>query len=327
MPRRARWSRNDVRAIAARQHGLITAAQLAELGVPRSTVAWQEGQVGGMFSFVLPGVHQVEPTQGLTPLQGLVAAQLYAGPDSVLTGAALLRYREVKAARHPSFGSEGAVHVLVEHGSRRASSGFVVVERTRSLPPAREDGLLRLAPVHRATVDACRRCTDEAAVRALVLEVVQRRLTSPDALNDERVKGQKRGSRFVRLALEPVYAGARSVPEAELVPALRAAGLGRMLLNPRLRTADGAFLACPDAYDPLTGVALEVDSREHHFDTESWEATMRRHARMTAAGLRVIHVPPSRLRREPDAVFAEVWAAIHAAAGQPSPAVTVLPAA
>ncbi|MGD9956042.1 MAG: type IV toxin-antitoxin system AbiEi family antitoxin domain-containing protein, partial [Candidatus Nanopelagicales bacterium] len=38
MPRRAEWSRDAVREVAARQLGLITSAQLMALGVPRSTV-------------------------------------------------------------------------------------------------------------------------------------------------------------------------------------------------------------------------------------------------------------------------------------------------
>jgi hypothetical protein len=318
-------SRTGARCPAA-QYGLITAAQLAELGVPRSTVEWHERQIGGMFSFLLPGVHRFEPSAALTVDQRFAGAQLYAGREAVLSGASLLRARGVKAARHPSFGSPDEVFVLVPHASKRSSRDFVAVERTCSLPTPRVDGLRRWAPIHRAVLDAARRCTDEEAVRALIFEVVQRRLASPEALNDERIAGQRRGSRFARLALEAVFAGARSVPEGDLLPLLERAGLQRMLLNPRLTTPGGAFLACPDAYDPETGVCLEIDSREHHFAVESWEATMRRHARMTAAGLLVIHVSPRRLRLEPDAVMTEVRAAVEAAQGWPRPGLTVSPA-
>jgi hypothetical protein len=327
MPRRASWSREQVREIAVRQYGLVTASQLSELGVPASTVAWHERQVGGMFSFLLPGVHRFEPTLDVSTIQRVAGAQLYGGPQAVLSGAMQLRRRGVAAAQHPSFGPPGEVLLLVPHGSKRSSRDFVAVERTRHLPVPRPDGLLRWAPTYRAVLDAARRCTDEDAVRALIFEVVQRQMASPEALNDERIAGQKRGSRFARLALEAVFAGARSVPEGSLPPLLAKAGLGRMLLNPRLYAADGAFLASPDAYDPVTGVCLEIDSREHHFGVESWEATMRRHARMTAAGLLVIHVSPRRLRLEPEAVLAEVWAAIRSMADRPPPALRVVAAA
>ena len=327
MPRRAQWSREQVRDVAVRQYGLITSAQLTRLGVPASTIEWHERQVGGMFSFLLPGVHRFEPAQEGAPIQYVAGAQLYAGPEAIVTGAARLRHRGVKTALRPAFGAVDAVHVLVPHACKRASRDFVTVERTRSMPPALHDGLLRLAPIHRAVLDASRRCTDEETVRALVFEVVQRRLTSPEALHDELLTGQRRGSRFPRLALEAVFEGARSMPEGELRDLLVEAGLGRMLLNPRLSTPDGVFLAYPDAYDPETGVVLEIDSREHHFGVEEWEATMRRHARMTAAGLLVLHVTPHRLRQEPHAVLAELWATIRAVSTHPAPRLRVQPAA
>jgi len=276
-----------------------------------------------MFTYVLPGVHAVESPGRLEPLQRLVAAQLYAGPAAVLTGAALLRERKVRAAEAAAVGADDVVHVLVPHGNRRASTGFVVVERTVKIPSAHDDGLVRRASLARAVMDACRRMTDESAVRALVFEVVQRGLVSPHALSDERIRGQIRGSRFARLALEQVFSGARSIPEGELLILLRSHGLDRMLLNPRLRTLDGSLIASPDAYDPETGVCVEVDSREHHFAVGTWEATMARHARMTAMGLAVIHVPPSRITRDGDGVANEVWSAIRARIGGPRPRIVV----
>ncbi len=71
------------------------------------------------------------------------------------------------------------------------------------------------------------------------------------------------------------------------------------LFNPRLYL-NGTFLACPDAWWQEAGVAVEVDSKEWHFSTEeSWQDTMRRHSRMTAAGILVIHVTPKQVRVEP----------------------------
>jgi len=313
MPRRATWTREQVRDVAVTQYGLITSAQLKDLGVPRSTVLWSEQQLGGMFTFVLPGVHAFEAGQQLTSIQRLAAAQLYAGPEGTVTGAAVLRFRKVRAAHHQAFGAADDVHVLVPHGSKRGSTGFAVVERTTSPPVATVDGLLRMAPTYRAVMDASRRCTDEEAVRALLFEVVQRGLASPEAINDERLKGQKRGTRFARLALEQVFAGARSIPEGEMAAMLEAAGLGRLLLNPSISTIAGSFVARPDAYDPESGVCVEVDSREHHFAVDTWEATMRRHARMVAAGLIPLHVTPGRIRQEPDAVVGDIWSAIRSA--------------
>jgi hypothetical protein len=269
-----------------------------------------------MFSRVLHGVHRVDGRGPLSADQRDMAALLYAGPTSVVTGAGLLTRYRVRAAAHLSLTTPGSVHVLVPQGRKRASHGFVTVERTVSMPAHRERDGLRFAVLPRAVLDAVRRCSDEEAVRALVFEVVQRGLVAPESLEDERRHGQIRGSRFARLALEEVFAGARSVAEGDVRQAFLARGWTDLLFNPRLHLPDGRFLACPDVYH-RSGVCLEVDSREHHFSVDSWEATMRRHAYMTAGGLAVIHTPPSRWRREPDVVMEEFGRAVDVRRGWP----------
>jgi hypothetical protein len=322
MPLPSVWSRDAVHALAARQHALVTAAQLTALGVPRSTIA-RPRELGGMFSWVLPGIHRVDGVLPLSDDQLDMAALLYAGPGAVLTGARALRRYGVRSADRKALLAHDRVHVLVAHDRKRAGHGFVQVERTVAVPRARDVQGFPLAPPVRAVADACRRCTDESAVRALVFDVVQRGIVAREALHDEVERGQIRGSRFLRRAVAEAFAGARSVPEADVRLAFERAGVAGLAYNAVLRTPDGAFVATPDAYDPATGVCLEVDSREHHFGVESWEATMRRHARMTAVGLAVLHVPPSRISREPEAVVAEFVAAVRARAGFAPPRLRV----
>jgi len=326
MPRLTVWNRAEVRALAAEQHQLITAAQLAALRVPRSTVA-RADELGGMFSFVLPGVHRVDGRGPLGPDQRDMAALLYAGEGSMLTGAGLLRRSGVRTASRTALAPNDHVHVLIAHEEKRVSRGFVQVERTVALPrPRLLAAGVRAAPLARAVLDAVRRCADQGTVRAVIFEVVQRGLVAPESLEDERRLGQKRGSRYARLALEEVFAGVRSVPEADLRAAFVRRGVDWVLYNPRLHLPDGTFLASPDVYDPVTGVCLEVDSREHHFAVSSWEATMRRHARMTARGLAVLHAPPSRISTAPDPVVEEFLGAVDVRAGWPAPQVVVRPA-
>lgn len=322
MPRRAQWDRAAVHALAQEQHQLVTAAQLHELGVPRSTVYGRTDAVGGMFTWVLPGIHRVDGRAPLTDDQRDLAALLYAGDGSALTGSSRLRRARSRAAARPAFDT-GRVHVLVPHERRRVSHGFVQIERTVLPYAVRPVDGLACTTNARAVVDACRRCTDEEAVRALDFEVVQRGITTPAALEREHQQSQTRGSRFLRLALGEVLGGARSVPEGDVRRALVQAGWDRLLFNPVLETSDGRFVACPDAYDPETGVCLEIDSREFHFEAASWEATMARHARMTAYGLAVLHAPPSRATRDMPGLVAELGAAIAAREGHPPPRVRV----
>jgi very-short-patch-repair endonuclease len=75
--------------------------------------------------------------------------------------------------------------------------------------------------------------------------------------------------------------------------------------NPRLYVGD-VFLASPDAWWEAFGVAVEFDSREYHFDEADWEHTMQRHARMTAAGISVLHFTPRRVRFEPQLVISTI---------------------
>lgn len=131
-------------------------------------------------------------------------------------------------------------------------------------------------------------------------------------------------SRFARLALECAFAGVRSVPEAQLREVFESRGVSGLLYNPRLVDASGTFLAVPDAYDEASGVCVEVDSREHHFLVADWESTMRRHARMTATGLAVLHVPPSRVTGDPDSIVADFLAARTTRRGWPAPPVRVV---
>jgi very-short-patch-repair endonuclease len=68
-------------------------------------------------------------------------------------------------------------------------------------------------------------------------------------------------------------------------------------------------------------VAVEVDSKEFHLLPEDWERTMRRHRRMTAAGMSVLHISPRQLRAEPRQVLTDIAAALLA--GRPAPRVTM----
>ena len=95
------------------------------------------------------------------------------------------------------------------------------------------------------------------------------------------------------------------------------------MFNPRLYL-DGKFLASPDAWWPSAGVAVEVDSKEYHFFFDGWQDTLRRHDRITAAGILVIHVSPNQLRSEPERVARYIAGAI--ARGRAPAGITAEPA-
>ncbi|HWG23143.1 type IV toxin-antitoxin system AbiEi family antitoxin domain-containing protein [Actinospica sp.] len=146
------------------QYGVLTAAQAKAGGLPHETLRRRVQR--GLWQRLVPGVYAL---QGGPPsrLQWLVAAQLYAGEYSVLTGQAALA---VHGIRIPSdrigdtagFGVVGEhrlarhrLDTLVPHGTRRQSVAHLRIIRTARVPEATRIGLLRVAPPARSVVDGC----------------------------------------------------------------------------------------------------------------------------------------------------------------------------
>lgn len=320
MPRRSRADLTRLDDLAAAQRGLVTAAQLVELRLAPSMIH-HRARTGGPWSRILPAVYLTaggEPNRS----QQRVAALLYAGATGVLTGVDALDLLGVRAERRPT---PPPVHVLIDHAVRRTSVGFVLVERTRRLPtPTTRDGFA-IAPIERAVVDHCRRLQRRGDVTALVARAVQLGNASVPRLEHEVAAAPRRNTALVREAVAAIGDGVASAPEAELRRLVLASALPTPLWNPDLVDATGAFIARPDAYWPDSALAVEVESREFHFEAADWTRTMERQSRMTSRGITVLPYPPSRLRQAPEAVLSEIAATRHALVGRPLPDVTVHP--
>lgn len=315
-----------VRATADAQLGLITAAQLAELGVRTSTTSRRVA--GGMWTRVLPGVHLVD---GGHPVrrQRELAALLYAGAPSMLTGTSALRRYGVRAVRLQEVADDEPlrpepVHALVPHDRRRLATGYARLERTRRFPEdANTVGGLTLAPVARATADAARRLRRPSDVAALVAEVVHRGLTDVGSLRAELERGQRRGSALLREALGPVALGAASGPEVDLVSILEPSGIPAVHYNVTLVDRRGAFVAIPDAWLDDVGLAIEVDSVEHHAGPDGFAATVQRNRRYAEAGVPVVQLLPRELH-DPERTLRQIQQSRRAAASRPRPDVAMV---
>jgi hypothetical protein len=243
---------------------------------------------------VLPGV--VATFNGQVDERGrVIAAWLYAGQRAQITGPTALRARGLRYVP-----PDGRVHVLIPHGVRKRSVGFVVVRQAVRLEPwpMYEDGV-PVCGVARAIADtAAICCSSLRQVRAMVAEAVQSRLCAPEDLVDILDRTRRNGSALLRRAVDEVVDGVRSVVEAELrAGVLTSPILAGTLWNPTLIAPDGRQLPTPDGWIPDVGVALEVDSREYHISPEQWERTLARHALLTSYGAAVLHFPPSRIRQ------------------------------
>ncbi len=318
----ARTTRIDEAALAAvlrAQYNVIAREQASACGMSRDALAHRL-RPDGPWRPLLPGTY-LAITGTPTTVQKDMAALVYAGPASVLTGAAALRGQGlIKSA-------PGKLDVLIPANARRRSVNFAAVRRTTQMPaPVVTIGGLRYAPPARAIADAARVSADLPAVRALVAGAVQRGHCAPHQLARELTSGPVSGSALLRRVLAEVAAGARSVVEAEFADLIRLSRLPAPVLNARLRAADGAFIAVVDAWWPDAGVAAEVDSREWHLSPADWERTMRRHAEMTGHGILVLHFTPRQIRSEPARVLSSLADALTSGRARPPLAVEVRPA-
>ncbi len=304
MGRQALFDRTALADLMTRQSGVITRGQARDCAMSDQALRHRI-RPDGPWQVLLPGVY-LTATGSPTAPQRLMAAQLYAGRDSVITGPAALVLHNIRAPQ------TRLVDVLIPHERHRLSFGFVRVHRTAKTPDVvLYAGEVRFVPLARAVADTVRGLRDIGEVRALVADGVQRQRLHVSQLAKELAGGPVQGSACFRRVLEEVRDGIRSSAEGDLRALIRRERLPGPMYNARLY-AGGVFIAEPDAWWARAGVAVEVDSREWHLSPRDWERTLSRHARMSAHGIVVLHFPPSRLRTDPRAVAAEIRSALVA---------------
>lgn len=274
----------------------------------------------GPWRQILPGVY-LTVTGSPSQEQRETAALLYAGPQSVITGAVAVRRHSLRCA------GLNMLDLLVPADVHRKSTGYVQIQRTTRMPETfYTTGPLRFTSPARAVADAARGMTRFSDVQALVCEAVQHGRCALEELVVELNDGPSAGTRWYRMALAEISEGIRSVAEAQLKALIDRSDLERPLYNADLYTLDGVFLGRPDAWFQRAGVAGEVDSRQYHLGAKDYEETTERHNRMEAAGIHVLHWLPSRIKAEPRKVIAELRDAIAAGNKCPPLPIRAIPA-
>jgi len=318
MPRTPAFDREALAALLGKQHGIVSREQALGCGMSRPVVRYRCREAGP-WRMLLPGVY-LSHTGPATDEQRDMAALLYAGPRSALTGPAALRRHGARAPR------TDAVDVLVPQATRRQDTGFARLHRTARLPRlVCVAGEISYVMAPRAVADAVRGMTDIGEVRAVVADSVQRGICPVPRLAEELAAGPVRGSARLRAALAEVADGIRSSAEADLRSLIKRAGLPVPMFNPRL-SAGETFIAIPDCWWPHAALAAEVDSREWHLSPRDWEQTLARHARMGSHGIIVLHFTPGQIRTRQREVAADIRAALAAQRDCPVVPIRALPA-
>ncbi len=173
------------------------------LGMPDRAMQYQLRT--GPWQALLPGIYlSVAEPPGFA--QKEMAALLYAGPDSAVTGEAALA--------HHGIGSPddvGVIDVLVPIRRQRLNMGFVRMHRTARMPARTlAAGPIRVALAPRAVTDAAWQLTSPADVRAVVTAAIQSGRCTLDELAVELSEGPIRGSAALRSVLGELAAEIRS---------------------------------------------------------------------------------------------------------------------
>ncbi len=313
-------AQNPITDLLEKQLHVVSRGQLLALGMTDNAMQYRI-RAGGPWQVLLPGVYL-----GITGIAGLaqkeMAALLYAGPGSLITGPTALLHHGIRST--PDL---DAIDVLVPTRRQCRSTAFVRVYRTSRMPTrTASSGPVRLVLAARAVADTARQFKNLRDVRAVTADAVQLGRCTLAQLADELASGPIRDSAMFRLVLAEVAEGIRSTAEGDLRDLITTARLPMPLFNPSLYDGD-TFIAKPDAWWPDAGVAAEADSREWHLNPEAWERTMARHDLMAAYGIIPLHFSPRQLRRERQIVIDHIRRALDQGRQRPSLSIRTVPAA
>jgi hypothetical protein len=319
MPKRSAFDVERLRRVLQEQRQVVTREQALECGMPPTTLARQVAP-GGRWQRLLPGVY-LAVTGTVTQDQREIAALLYAGPRSLITGPAAVRRHRLHSA------GPDVVDVLIPWACRRQSTGFVRVHRTTRMPEwVYVTGPIRFAKPARAVADAARSLARFDDVRGIVCDAVQRRACTAAELAEELQAGPAKGAKLFREALAEIDDGVRSVAEADARLLILRSDLPRPMFNAQLFDADGVFIATVDAWWQEAGVAAEVDSRAYHLAAEDQDRTTDRHDRLIAHGILALHFAPKRIRTDGPGVIGDIRSAIAKGLARPPLPIKALPA-
>lgn len=284
-----------IAALAARQHGVVAARQLAALGLTQRAVSHRA--TAGRLHRLHRGVYAVGHTR-LPPYGHWMAAVLSAGPGAALSHAAAAALWEIR----PSAATKTDVSVRTPGGRRggrvrihrAATLSADEVTRHHNIPvttPART--LLDLAASLR------RHALERALDRAEALELFD--LTALDEAIDAH-RGQ-RGSAALAAALEEYEAGTivtRSALEDAFLALCAAQALERPRANVRVAGLEVDF------YFAVRRLVVEVDGYRYHRSRRAFANDRARDAQLARAGYRTLRFTYEQVTDEATMVAATI---------------------
>lgn len=273
------------------RHQVASAIELVGLGLSGKAID-ERCSDGGPWRRLQSGLVLLRDSPP-TRAQRIQAALTLAGPDAVLTGVDALTSHGLKAAR-----LEGPVHVLMPPRRHSRLVDGVFFERSHTLPVPELRSGFPVAPLARATIDTCRRAKSADHVRALLTEAIRQGRVSPAALRSELTNTTTRGAALPARVLAEIDDGASSMVMAMARRLVLKAGLPVPRWRSPISGPTGAHLATPDAWWEEADLAWEFTPYAFDPSPAQLRRTLDVASRLGAAGIIVIHTPPTRLRDE-----------------------------
>ncbi|GGS41314.1 hypothetical protein [Actinokineospora fastidiosa] len=291
-------------------HGVARAAELAALGFSGAEIErccgpagpWQQLDDGVVL------MHQSKPARE----HRLQAALGVAAPGAVITG------REAMWLHGLPVFPLGAIHLLVAGRAAERNDGSVVVERVARLPDTQLRHRFPVAPLVRATVDACLRTRSIGEIKVLLLEATQRGGLAIGDVYGELQRERRKGTSILRAVLADMRKMEHRLHERLAKEVVKLAGLPAPTWRTRLSTGDNVHLGTVDAWWPDVGLAWDADIDRPGDPCDDGTAATRL-SRYLAAGVIAAHTVPTRLREHTEAVAGELRALYQLASATPMP--------
>ena len=289
-------SPGGVWALARRQHGVVTRAQLLVLGFSAQSIKHRIAK--GRLHPVRRGVYAVGRPE-LTLHGRWLAAVLSCGHTAALShesAAGLWKIRPVKTAR---------IEVSVQIGQPRRPAGIVVHRRASSPEVTRRDGIPVTTPIF-TLVDLATQL-DRDQLEAAVNEADKLDLTDPEELRTALDEIPRRpGIALLRELLDRrTFTLTDSTLERRFLPLVRRAGVSPPLTRQYL---NGHRV---DFYWPRLGLVVETDGLRYHRTPAQQASDRIRDQAHAAAGLTTLRFTRAQVRFDPEHVIATLSAVVR----------------
>ncbi len=285
--------------VAARDHGLITTAQIHKLGLSRQALRTFLGQ--GRLEREERGLYRL--VGNADSWQSTVLAHCWAtGGRAFGTTAAM-----VHELGSPADLSPGYAEVLVPLGARPRPRPRLTLHRGADWEYVRTENVdhIPVVPLAETLLSVAMHHPFEKFRSVVNQARRQRRITLPQLTQvaEPFLGDGRRHRRQLKAALECLTEQptlSRSEWSDEFADWCEQRGLPRPELEFRITDANGVFIAQVDLCWPKHGLVVELDSWAWHHDRASFESDRRRYARLAVEGWTVIAVTWKRWKGEPD---------------------------